>query len=121
MKGQDKKLIFVYNANSDLASSMLDAIHKVVSPSTYKCNLCMITHSVLAEKSDWKEFRENLEIDSEFLHKDEFERKYKIKGKYPSVFLKNKGNLKEIIPKKEIDNCKDINDLKKLVKRKGDS
>lgn len=30
-------LIFVYNANSGMWNTMLDTIHKTVSPETYQC------------------------------------------------------------------------------------
>ncbi|NJM95354.1 MAG: GTPase, partial [Acaryochloridaceae cyanobacterium CSU_5_19] len=38
------RLIFVYNANSGGINTALDIAHKLLSPSTYRCNLCRLTH-----------------------------------------------------------------------------
>lgn len=74
-----KKLIFVYNADSGLVNSWLDMAHKIVSPSTYECDLCALTHGSFSEKQVWKSFRISSPIAMEFYHKDEFLSKYKSK------------------------------------------
>jgi len=48
-----RTLIFVYNAASDIWSKSLDAAHKIISPSTYACNLCSLTHGNFSEKQVW--------------------------------------------------------------------
>ena len=55
------KLLFVYNANSGKLSALLDGLHKMVSPSTYDCNLCAMTFGHFLEDPTWKEFREKSE------------------------------------------------------------
>ncbi len=113
-----KKLIFVYNANSDLFSSLKDVVHKMVSPNTYQCNLCKITYGPLSMKEKWKKFVETLKIETDFLHKDEFFEIYpENKEKLPAIFLKEKG-LKRLASKKEIDSCKNEEELIKLIKSK---
>lgn len=74
-----KKLIFVYNADSGLVNSWLDMAHKIVSPSTYECDLCALTHGNFSEKQAWKNFRDSSSVPMEFYHKDEFLSKYKSK------------------------------------------
>ena len=71
------KIIFVYNADSGFVSSLLDIGHKVISPDTYSCNLCKMTYGVIGEREEWKKYRESSKDEMEFLHKDEFENKYK--------------------------------------------
>ena len=76
-----RQLIFVYNANSGKINSLLDSAHKIVSPNTYKCQLCDLTHGIFQENEDWARFREsviktNPDLKLEFLHIDEFEKKY---------------------------------------------
>lgn len=71
-----KKLIFVYNADSGKLNALLDSLHKVVSPSTYSCKICELTHSTVGERKVWKEFREELDVEADFLHKDEFLKLY---------------------------------------------
>ncbi len=65
-------LIFVYNANSGKINAVLDAGHKLFSPSTYPCSLCALTYDTVTENKTWKSFRKESEIDMVFLHKDEF-------------------------------------------------
>ena len=75
---KNKKIIFVYNAKSGLFNSLKDTVHKTLSPNTYECNLCQVTFGAFNMKDEWKEFIENLKIKSEFLHKNEFIKKYNI-------------------------------------------
>jgi len=113
------KLIFVYNADSDLPSSLIDMVHKIVKPSTYQCNLCMITYGPLSMKKEWRDFIDSLEIETEFLHRDEFQKKYKSQEKkLPAVFIEKNKKVELLITAKEINNCKSIRDLKELVREK---
>ena len=42
-------LLFVYNAKSGIANVLVDISHKLLSPETYSCNLCVITHNTFIE------------------------------------------------------------------------
>lgn len=84
-----QKLLFIYNANSDKASQMLDFAHKIISPSTYDCKLCALTFGKFTENKKWKAFRESLPdkgYELSFLHKDEFQKSYKSKFGHKFVF-----------------------------------
>ncbi len=85
------KLLFIYNANTGFLNSALDSAHKFISPKTYNCNLCSLTHGNFKENKLWKSFRESVNIDLEFYHKNEFEQSYNYKTNYPIV-LKLEGN-----------------------------
>jgi hypothetical protein len=74
-----RKLIFVYNADSGVVNNWLDIAHKIVSPASYECDLCSLTHGKFSEKRIWKKFRDSNLIEMEFHHKDEFLKKYKSK------------------------------------------
>lgn len=115
MKNKNK-LIFVYNANSGLLNFLTDTVHKTISKKTYKCNLCSITYGIINEKKEWKKFIDKLGIKSEFLHKDEFIKKYDIKNyKFPSVFINENNKIKLLISNKIINSAKNIEDLKSIV------
>ncbi|MGI8952546.1 MAG: hypothetical protein ACR2FN_13295 [Chitinophagaceae bacterium] len=49
-------LIFVYNADADLFSTLTDFAHKILSPSTYQCKLCALTYGNISMKQEWKFF-----------------------------------------------------------------
>ncbi len=106
------KIIFVYNANSGLINTVLDIRHKIISPETYNCNLCNITYGILKEKEEWKAFRESSNHELEFLHKDEFEKKYKQVREYPIILTSNKNNeFHELINKDELKKMKSAEEL----------
>ena len=101
------KLIFVYNANSGFLDKIFDGAHKIVSPSTYDCNLCAITFGAFSEDELWKAYREHSEIPMEFYHKDEFLKQYKSKWlpnyDFPIILLENKMELEVFISSEELD------------------
>ena len=112
-------LIFVYNADSGLVNTLLDIGHKLVSPKTYACNLCAITHSTFSMRDEWKHFVDELKQPIEFLHRDELARLYGIHGvALPAVFRKTDGGLEMWISHEEINRCHSLDDLKRLVEQK---
>ena len=65
-------LIFVYNAQAGVFAGMLDSIHKAVSPSTYPCGLCAITHGSLTMDRRWRDWLRSLTIETRFHHRPDF-------------------------------------------------
>ena len=111
----ENTLIFVYNADSGLINEMKDYVHKIVSPSTYGCNLCAITYGNTGIKDEWRSFVDNLGIPVKFLHKDEFYETFSEKGSFPCVFLENSNKLDLFISSDEINNCRTLEELISLV------
>ncbi|MFW9825560.1 MAG: hypothetical protein ACFFE4_21640 [Candidatus Thorarchaeota archaeon] len=112
----NKKLVFVYNADSGVVNIVKDFWHKLLRPSTYQCNLCTQTFSPFGMKKDWKRFINNLDIESEFLHKDEFEEKYQVSdAQYPSAYLKNGVSIDLLINQEEMNGVKSLDEMEALV------
>ena len=65
-------LIFIYNASGGKLSAAMDIAHKVISPGTYKCDLCQLTHGVFKERAAWTAFKQRSSVKMEFYHKDEW-------------------------------------------------
>ncbi len=106
------KLIFVYNADSGAVNTMLDIGHKLLSPQTYSCNLCQMTHGLLKEKNAWKAFRENSGNELEFLHKDEFAATYQLQTDFPVILRKEgNGDLHEVVGREELNAMQDVDEL----------
>jgi len=111
-----KNLVFVYNADSGMFNTLTDIAHKIFSPQTYECNLCAISHSYLSERSEWKEFIEELGVECEFLHRDEFFKKYSSEERsFPVIFELIDGELKVSLSAEQINACKSIDDLKEAI------
>ncbi|GAA5030173.1 hypothetical protein GCM10011506_19080 [Marivirga lumbricoides] len=116
---KDKKLIFVYNANSGAWAGYMDIMHKLLSPQTYECNLCAITHDTFSINKDWAEFKETIPVEMSFLHKDEWEEQYKREDELPAIFMEEEGNISVWIDV-ETMNSLDLKSLKELISQKLD-
>ena len=112
------KLIFVYNANSGTLNTLLHVAHKIISPSTYECNLCALTYGAFTERNLWKKFREESDNELVFYHKDEFERIYNKTFTYPVVLREEGGQLTEYISTDKINTTRDVKDLIAELKSK---
>jgi hypothetical protein len=112
------KLVFVYNAASGIFNLLSDVAHKILSPETYACNLCAITHTNFGMKKEWKEYLESLERPLEFLHADEFEAKYKRGNvELPAIFKEENGDLILAVSAAAINGCRTVDDLKDCLQR----
>ncbi|MFN7014886.1 MAG: hypothetical protein ACK4ON_11520 [Bacteroidia bacterium] len=65
---------FIYNAKNGVANSLFDLSQKIISPDTYECNLCKITHCAFTENKKFKELKENYNITLWYI--DDFEKKF---------------------------------------------
>jgi hypothetical protein len=67
-------------------------------------------------KKDWKKFINKLDIEAEFLHKDEFEEKYDVSDpKFPSTYLKNGISFDLLINQEEMNGVKSLDEMEALV------
>ena len=114
------KLIFVYNANSGKLNTLFDIAHKLISPQTYQCDLCSLTHGALSEKKAWQEFRKRSDLKMEFLHKDEFEQLHTKTFDYP-VILKQSGkqadDIELFLNTDKISQVKNVDELIVLIEQ----
>lgn len=109
-------LVFVYNADSGLFSVLSDAVHKLVSPATYACSLCALTYSHVGMRREWRNFIEELEIESEFLHADELAARYGVHTvPLPAVFRRGDTGLELLLNKSDLDACRTLAELEHRV------
>lgn len=116
---KNKALFFVYNANSGFSSALLDSAHKAFSPKTYDCKLCQLTFGVISENKKWKEYRQQSDIEMIFLHKDEYQEKFKSKFEklydLPVVLHQDNYDLSVLIAKDELNQIEDVDTLIKKI------
>ncbi|WP_101447523.1 GTPase [Aquimarina sp. MAR_2010_214] len=117
-----KTLFFVYNAKSDIWNKYLDIFHKTMSPTTYSCDLCSLTHGNFSEKKVWKDFRENSDHEFVFMYKDEFlgtisslERKNLI---FPIIFQKHGENIDLLFDSEKLSSLNSVEELIESLKKK---
>ena len=85
-------LLFVYNANSGFLNMFKDWTHKIVSPSTYDCQLCALTYGNTGMRKKWHKFISDLSFDTLFLHRDDFHKQYPNLKEIPlpCIFIRRK-------------------------------
>lgn len=110
-------LIFVYNAKSGKLNGIIDAAHKILSPETYSCHLCKLTHNALSEKQSWRAFRSSAELKMEFYHIDEFESRFKRKwSAYPVILKNDEDGLFQLISRPQIFALQSVEELISEIK-----
>lgn len=65
-----RRLIFIYKADAGLLSALWDSARKLAR-SPQACDLCTITHGLLAERRAWKKLSESLGVHTVYYHRDE--------------------------------------------------
>ncbi|MDH5654867.1 MAG: hypothetical protein OEZ34_03095 [Spirochaetia bacterium] len=112
-------LLFVYNSDSGFFNTLSDIAHKVISPKTYRCSLCRLTHGNFKVKSHWLQFLNELNIECKFLHSDEFHRVYpEEKSELPSVFFVKDDRMISIFNRKEMDQFISLEEFQSQLKFK---
>ena len=107
----ESELIFIYNAKSGLFNELLDFAHKIVSPSTYNCNLCAISYGNFTMKKKWSDYISSLPVRSTFTYKDKVSEYGYNNIELPSIIFRNGSRSKVIISSEEINKLKKIDQL----------
>lgn len=106
------RLIFVYAVDGGTVSSVVNYMHKMVSPSTYRCNMCALTYGTFGTKKEWTKFIESLPCETVFFHRDEFAESYPtVKDPLPAVFVEREGALSVVIDAAAMNKAKTLDEL----------
>lgn len=109
-------LVFVYNADSGLFNTLTDIAHKIFSPETYQCHLCELSHGHFTMREEWSAFIQELHLEGEFLHKDEFIKQYGNRDQeFPAIFFRRGPHLDLCIDASVINSCDSIDELKDII------
>lgn len=69
-------LVIVYNADEGLGAMLFDAVHKLVRPDTYPCDLCAITYGAVSMRAEWRDWLKAQPFAAEFYHRQDFARAF---------------------------------------------
>ncbi|MDQ3552760.1 MAG: GTPase [Bacteroidota bacterium] len=92
-----QQLIFIYNANSDLFSTITDFANKILSPSTYDCHLCELPMEIFQRRRNGKLLLKIFLLMPSFFNKDDFIKRYKIENALPVEFIQLNENIEEFL------------------------
>jgi|TARA_B100000787_G_scaffold163728_1_gene145675 hypothetical protein len=114
-----REFILIYNAKGGKLNSTLDLIHKYMSPSTYKCNLCKVTFGITMKKK-WKNFINSTQHSFTFLHKEDLKNNNleKFKNNLPVCIEKRNENYFVMIDSNEMKKLMNEDDLINIFKDK---
>ncbi len=114
-----ERIVFIYNADSGLFNTLSDIAHKLISPGTYQCDLCTITHGVFKERDQWRSFVESLPLETSFFHRDEFIARYGAEDldfSFPCLLKEQDGKLSLLLSAEEIAQCNSVECLSELIR-----
>jgi len=119
---QQREFLFVYNAESNVLSKYIDIAHKIISPSTYSCSLCSITHGNFYEKKVWRDYRKSAAHKFRFQYKNDFlatlNENERLRFRFP-VILEQEGDKLEVLLKpEELRSVESVEELIKVLEKK---
>ena len=117
---KNSALLFVYNADRGFFNMMADISHKVLSPSTYPCNLCALTHGAFSMRKEWRDFLNKMKHPLTFLHRDEFRKKFKLEDALPAIYIQDlrTEELRPFIDAATLKTLTGLEDLKQMISEK---
>lgn len=113
-----KTLIFIYKAKSDKISKIIDFAHKIVSPSTYSCDLCSLTYWDFSIKKEWREYVDNLNqrwIQTQFYYEESASNFGLWIDKLPAIIFEDDALRRPILLWKEFENIATLSDLESII------
>jgi len=104
MKTSDSRLLIVYNADGGFFNALSSSVHRVLSPNTYECELCPITHGLFGRNLSWKNYLQGLSIEPVSVHRDEFKKTYPEVHDFslPAILLESGNELHVLISAEDI-------------------
>jgi len=117
-----KILLIVDNTDSGMLPSLKDfSVGTSTASRAGTCTISSITHSPVGMKKEWKRFLKDLDIPSRTLEKSEFLSEFKSglhQMTFPVVFIQKGTELTVLISTEELNQCRDLNDLIVLMRRR---
>ena len=114
------RLVFVYNANAGLLAGALDSIHKTLSPATYACDLCALTHGAFTMRPRWRSWLKSLSIQADFYHRPDFRVAYPAFADepLPLVGIVLQDRLSVLLSRDELSELKSLDELVSALQSK---
>jgi hypothetical protein len=110
------KILFVYNAEAGFLNGMMDSLHKTVSPETYECALCSITHGMFSMDKTWRAYLKSLPHESTFYHRKDFGEAFpNAYFELPVILLQRGEKFVELVSAKQMKEASDVNSLSKAL------
>lgn len=112
-----KRLVIVYNANAGLLAGVMDSVHKIVSPSTYPCQLCAVTYGLTSMRREWRAFLDGLGMELVFHHRPDFRVSFPQAADWPLplIAVEAGGELRVLVGAADFAGIADVPDLVRVM------
>ncbi|HMP02802.1 MAG TPA: hypothetical protein PKD86_08825 [Gemmatales bacterium] len=112
-------MVLVYDADGGLVSGLIHSLKRLVAPDSTPCHLCKLTHGAFGMKSEWWDFLKGFNVPLIFYHRNELKKKHGITNlDLPGIFVPKGEKLLPWVESDEINRCKDLDALKRLIERR---
>ena len=117
-----RRLVIVYNANAGILAGVMDSVHKIVSPSTYPCQLCAVTYGLTSMRKEWRAFLEETGLGLLFHHRPDFREAFPQAADWPLplVAVEQGGALTELVSAADFTAIPDLPTLIRVVRERLD-
>jgi hypothetical protein len=114
-QAEEVELIIVYNAESGFFNSVSSSVHKFVSPETYSCQLCRVSHGLVGMLGPWKTYLERLPVPVRSYHRSQFQTTFPdyADTRLPSILLRKRNG--DFTPMLEADVIERAGNLMTLI------
>jgi hypothetical protein len=98
----------------------MDSVHKIMSPSTYPCQLCAITYGLLAMKREWRRFLDGLGMEVMFHHRPDFRTAFPQAADWPLplIAVETDGALAPLVSARDFAAIPDVAALMRVVRQR---
>ena len=114
MDSEQVKVIFVHNEDGGLKTSLEDIARKMVNKKNDRCNLCALIFSRNSTRRIWQDFVQKLNINFEYMRRNQFVRQFDHNDGFPVVYLNAENTMKVLISKEKLDAVRDVQELMEL-------
>lgn len=114
------RLILLYNAESGFLNAVWDSVQKIVSPGSYACALCALTHGTFTMRGTWRVFLNSLPLAVEEYHRDEFASAFPDLEIRPAAILiaDSEARPRTLVSAEELDAIESLDRLIEVVERR---
>jgi len=107
------RVLLIYHTDGGRWQALRDAAHKMVSPTSYPCALCTLTHGVFRARGPWRDFQARHGTAVAVWHRDEFVAAFPDQAiRTPCVLARTaEGSLHEVLSPAAIAVIDDVDGL----------
>ena len=115
-----RRLVIVYNANAGILAGVMDSVHKIVSPSTYPCQLCAVTYGLTSMRREWRAFLDETGLETIFHHRPDFRAAFPHAADWPLplVAAEDGGQLTQLVTAADFTAIPDLPTLIRVVRER---